>query len=145
LHKPLSEKELSLLDFFAGVINSQDTEASTPLHVAMDTDQPTVVIKRLLELKADVNARGEANITPLFSGKRAANARLLVEHKANVNALAEDVNYLFVCGKEAEIEKIQTLVSLGLECNIKSTIDGAVFVPLCLLLRYWCLAIGRPL
>ncbi len=63
-------------------VNSIDGEGNSPLHLAAPKFE---LLKELLKLGADVNAVNTLGRTPLFAVKDVECAKILVEHKANIN------------------------------------------------------------
>ncbi len=76
------------------IINGQNSEGWTPLHLACDIGNLEVV-EWLLDRKADPNIPNFDGKTPLAKAAEFGDlqiVKLLVEHKANVNFQADEVS-----------------------------------------------------
>ena len=127
--KELVEKDPEL-------VKSRNARQSTPLHVAVDRNNEQIV-QYLLEKKADPNAKGNSDFTPLFYAKNITITKLLVENGADVNenmpiawALVNGrkdvVDYLIDKGaKLPEADSPQGLLFLvrSIRCGSKKLLD----------------------
>lgn len=103
--------------------NARNTRNSTLLHVAADINNEEIV-KYLLEMKADPNAKNNNNFTPLFYAKEINIAKLLVKSGADINN--ENPLAWALINKRKDI--VDYLIDLGAALPASNSPQGLLFL-----------------
>lgn len=104
-----------------GNVDIQDALGFTPLTVALAYDNPSM-IKKLMDSGADVNLQSVEGFSPLFSCKSLDSINTLLEHGANVNAVAfGDYSILHHFAREEKCTPgmFQRLIDAGADVNAR--------------------------
>ncbi len=108
-------------------VNATTTDLITPLHYAAEKGHPEVV-KSLIGMGSDPNAKDTKGNTPLIlsarwgNGKSAEVAQVLLEHKANINATAnngETALHAAARSSKPKTELVRLLLKNGANKNLR--------------------------
>lgn len=105
------------------LVAAMDKYAFTALHVLMTKDRPEVA-QMLIDAGADVNARNDQQMTPLYLAQHRSLVDLLVKHGADLNSRAQGgLTPLHVAASEGEdtgsLEVIEALLKAGADATLR--------------------------
>lgn len=119
--------------------NARNREGRTPLSFAVDRYRPDQIVAPLLEKGADPNGHDSDERTPLFHVQNIEAARMLIEHKADVNAtLADGFTPLMVAQGTTNI--LTLLLESGAKVDVQNT-NGETALH-CMVRRSWIDAVS---
>ena len=123
LKQPFS-KFVSLLIAHGADVNAVDSLSSTPLHSACrNCDRETVLT--LLEHGAQVEKRDNHGHTPLHLAGSSDITQILIEHEADVNAVADDCNMpVHFASQRGDPGSLDILVHHGADINAQNAKTG---------------------
>lgn len=110
---------MALLDKGANVNATCDSEGETPLIRAAE-ECGFEVVKRMIELGANVNAQSETGLTALGKARTREIAQLLLDAGAKVNNDGPNTTLMFACDEPDRPEVVELLIARGADVNAKN-------------------------
>ena len=105
-------------------------DSMSPLAVATRSNQHPVLLKAMLELRADVNARTHAGVTALCLAQSPEHVRILLEARADLQSpgLPVGITPLTAASCFANVETVAAM--LAARCNVNPPMEGFGWSPL---------------
>ena len=121
-HEEIFDYILQQIKPLPSIINAVDKNGFTPL-INATISESEVIMKKLLNLKANVNAQnkdGTAAVHFASADGNISRLRLLIDNNAQINLLSSTGNALHWAAGKGRLEAMKLLIEKGVEIDAKS-------------------------